>query len=131
MFSTVIQFIPSKVNSYIDHAPIIHISGAFYLFGGHSEALRETTIGRFDLAFKRWSKSGNLETARSGHNVIYDNQYVIVVGGNPGLDAPVHSEKCAISIGRVACNSQAPELANYSYYPELFLVPADFCKNLL
>ena len=67
---------------------------------------------------------------RAGHNVIYDGQFMLVIGGgSKALDNAVMTEKCSVSGGQVTCVTQTPELTGYQYYPEVFLVPADYCKN--
>ena len=84
------------------------------------------TIGRFDATQKVWSKSGELISGRWGHNAIYDGSSLIVVGG----DYDQKTERCGISNGQTICTAQNPELYNYVSYPELFLVPVNFCKTL-
>ena len=66
-------------------------------------------------------------TARIGHGAIFDNTSILVVGGK-GDDA-FPTEKCYISDQQIRCAQQAPELEEFAYYPELFLVPFNFCKN--
>ena len=60
------------------------------------------------------------------HNVIYDGNYLLVIGGYGNY----MSEKCAIDNGQVTCTSQTPELNEYAYYPALYLVPAGYCKEM-
>ena len=60
------------------------------------------------------------------HNAIFDGQYVLVVGGG----GRKKTEKCSISNDQMTCVSQLPELIDYAYYPEVFLVPEDYCKQL-
>ena len=74
-----------------------------------------------------WSKLGDLVNGRRGHNAIYDGSSLIVVGGYPGS---LKTEKCVISNGHVSCSSQNPELEGNGYYPELFLVPVNYCKTM-
>ena len=108
---------------------MIHVSDSFYVVGGYAGRY-ESNIGRFDMATRMWSKAGDLATARAGHNVIYDGQYLIVVGGFRGGNyEPDFCEKCSITNGRMSCTSQRPLLTDYSLYPELFLVQAGFCKE--
>ena len=78
------------------------------------------------MTTRKWTNAGDLVTGRSEHNVIYDGSYLLVIGGY-GNKA---SERCAITNGQVACTSQMPELTNYSYYPELYLVPVGYCKEM-
>lgn len=82
------------------------------------------TIGRMDLN-GQWTQAGELNQARWGHNVIYDGQFLMVVGGH--LDN-ASTEKCSIEDGSISCVSQKPELYNWAHYPELTLVADDFCK---
>ena len=74
-----------------------------------------------------WSKAGDLVNGRHGHNVIYDGSSLIVAGG---VTSSLKTEKCTISSGQVSCTTQNPTLHDYAYYPELLLVPVDFCKTL-
>lgn len=113
----------------IHYAQIIHLSGAFYVIGDYSGS-HVSTIGRFDLTTRKWTKAGDLVTGRAGHNIIYDGNYLLVIGGYPGNNEPVMSEKCSITNGQVTCTSQPPELTNYSYYPELYLVQTGYCKEM-
>ena len=85
-----------------------------------------TTIGRFDATRRVWSKSGELINGRRSHNAIYDGSSLIVVGG----DGLYKTERCEISNGQATCTAQTPELDEYAFYPELFLVPINFCKTL-
>ena len=88
------------------------------------------TIGRFDITMRKWSKAGHLVIGRDGHNVIYDGQFMLVIGGgSKPLDNAMMTEKCSVSGGQVTCVTQTPELTGYRDYPEVFLVPAGFCKD--
>ena len=123
------MFIPVRVNKYIAWAPIVFIDGYFFVIGGYTDATYyDKTIGRLDATTMRWSKSGNLVNGRYGHNAIYDGSSLIVVGGR---DGSLKTEKCTISNDQVSCTAQNPSLENYYYYPELFLVPFDFCKTTI
>ena len=39
------------------------------------------------------------------------------------------TEKCSLVGSAMTCQQQEPELYNYGYYPELFLVQDDYCKK--
>ena len=118
-----------RVNKYIVNTPIIFIDGGFYVIGGRTEfSDYDTTIGRLDATTMIWSKSGNLVNGRHAHNAIYDGSSLIVVGGR---DGSLKTEKCTISNDQVSCTAQNPSLENYKYYPELFLVPFNFCKTTI
>ena len=117
-----------SVNKYISFAPIVYVDGYFYVIGGYIDDKQyDKTIARLDASSMTWSKSGDLVNGRRGHNAIYDGSSLIVVGGDTGL---LQTEKCVISNGQVSCTSQNPTLENYTLYPELFLVPVDYCKTL-
>ena len=122
--------IPTKDNDRISYAPIVVAEGAFYVIGGYTSFTAHSTIARLDSTTYEWSAAGNLLKGRHGHNAIFDGSDIIVVGGYPGNDESVKTEKCTITEGRVSCVQQNPSLVNYSYYPELFLVEDGFCKEL-
>ena len=86
----------------------------------------EKTVGRLDIETRKWTNAGSLVSGREGHNAIYDGQYVLVVGGV----GTYKTEKCSITNEQVTCSSQSPELIEYAFFPELFLVPESYCKQL-
>ena len=104
------------------------MSGSFYVVGGFSDGA-ESIIGRFDLTSEQWTEAGDLAAARRGHNIIYDGNYLLVIGGGGNY----MSEKCSIGEdGQVTtCTSQTPQLDFYAWYPELLFVPADYCRQEL
>ena len=59
------------------------------------------------------------------HNVIFDGNYFLVIGGSDKL----MTEKCSYYGSKMTCQLQEPTLNEYELYPELFLVPADFCTE--
>ena len=112
---------------YIYEAPIVFIREAFYVFGGRTEkASYDTQIGKLD-ANSVWSKVGDLQTGRYGHNAIFDGTYALIVGGSR---SGVSTEKCSLTSDGISCTSQNPSLSYYSFYPELFMIPYDYCKGL-
>ena len=118
---------PIKVNSKIFRASAIYIGDAFYVIGGYTDVNEyDSTIGKLD-ANLTWSKVGELSTGRRGHGVIFDGTAMLVVGGYGGT---YKTEKCIISDNQVTCIGQSPSLLRYENYPELFLVPENFCKSL-
>ena len=66
---------------------------------------------------------------RVGHNAIYEGSSLMVFGGRKTPDSALQTERCVITNGQALCTSQSPELYEYSYFPELFLVPVNFCKT--
>ena len=115
---------PFKVDEYIYSAPIISIEEAFYVFGGFGDGHPVQRIGKLDER-NNWSQVGDLYQQRLSHNVIYDGNYALVVGGDDGR---FYTEKCQLSIEGFYCMRQEPELSMYDY-PALFLVSFNYCKN--
>ena len=105
-------------SSRISDAPIIYFEGFFYVFGG-------TKINKLNAATHVWSKAGDLNTSRYGHNVIFDGRHFLVVGGR----GTKKTEQCTITHEEVTCVEQAPQLTDYAFYPELFLVPGNICEE--
>ena len=120
----ILVFIPVEATSYIYRAPIVFIHGAFYVIGGYG-AKNQNVIGKLDATTKIWSKSGELVQGRLGHNAIYEGSSILVVGG-----FYTHkTEKCIFSNAQITCSEQDPELHEYYAYPELVLVPNNFCET--
>ena len=84
------------------------------------------TIGRFDPASLLWSEAGKLNQGRYTHNAIYEGSNIVVVGGVTGS---LNTEVCTVANGEVSCTLQSPALTDFAFYPELFLITVDFCKN--
>ena len=109
-----------KEGRYIYEAPIVFIREAFYVFGGRTEkASYDTQIGKLD-ANSVWSKVGDLQTGRYGHNAIFDGTYALIVGGYAGSNVNLATEKCSLTSDTISCTTQTPLLSSYRYYPELF-----------
>ena len=107
-------------------APIVYIRDAFYVFGGCTDiTCSDTTIGKLNAELV-WGKVGDLNEGRRTHNVIFDGDYLLVIGGYSGT---LPTEKCTLSTSGVNCTEQNPLLRFYSHYPELFLVPSNVCQN--
>ena len=103
------------------------MQNAFYVIGGWTDiSSKSTTIGRLDALTTIWSYAGDLKNGRAGHNVIFDGQDLLVIGGNGNQN----TEKCSFSGQLLNCNEQAPSLYKYSVTPELYLVSDNFCKSL-
>ena len=69
---------------------------------------------------------GELTENRKGHRVIWKDDHFWVVGGHANAYA---TDYCKIqNDGTVSCESESNhELDDYSFYPELFVVPYNFC----
>ena len=67
---------------------------------------------------------GDLISKRKGHGLIYKESEFWIVGGQ----GEYKTERCHIDGDQVDCFEHADEnLVSYSFYPELFTVPFDFC----
>ena len=121
---------PIKVNKYIHEASVIYIGEAFYVIGGYTDvSTYDSTIGKLD-ANLTWSKVGELVFGRRLHGVIFDGTDMLIVGGwAVSPETALQTEKCVISANQVSCTRQSPSLLRYDSYPELFLVPDNFCKS--
>lgn len=116
-----------QAHDHLRQAPIIYVDGAFFVIGGIDSASNySNNIGRLDEETLSWTKAGTLKSGRYGHNAVFDGSVILVVGGNY---QPTKTEKCVISGTQVTCTEQSPELRHYVNYPELFLVPSNFCQN--
>ena len=120
---------PYEVDQYIGRAAIIFVDNEFYVFGGLTD-IDGYTIAKLDVNLV-WTRVGYLKWGRNGHNVIFDGEFALVVGGSAGeapfLESP--TEKCSISTDGVNCTEQSPSLRYYSDYPELFMIPPNYCKS--
>ena len=105
---------------FIDYAPIYH-DKSFYVFGGRNFA----KIARLNVAAKSWSIAGNLKKSRSGHSVIFNGNFFLVVGGSRTMK----TEKCLLKNNQMSCEELASELDSYAYYPFLLTVDSSFSKN--
>ena len=108
---------------------------AFYLFGGNSGSnCCEQTIARFDADTQTWSKAGNLKNGRRMHGTIFDGEKFLILGGESKSNGQtlknVKNEVCTLSGTSMTCEESLNSLEEYVYYPELFLVQEDFCKNV-
>ena len=100
---------------------------AFYVIGGWTDkSSYDSTIGKLD-ANSNWSKAGELSTGRYAHAAVFDGAYLLVVGG---YENDYKTEKCTFTSNGITCTEQSPSLSRYELYPELFMVPADFCTSL-
>ena len=114
-----------KTGSYIIDYSILYFENAFIVFGGHHSSTK-SVIAKLDLATTSWVKLGDLKVGRWGHNVIFDGEVFIVVGGS----GTMKTEKCSLSGSTMTCSEQNPTLANYYWYPALVMVPEDFCTEV-
>ena len=82
---------------------------------------------RLDPINYSWSKVGELNQERDGHNVIEVYGALLVIGGGPGTGKNFKAERCNFKNGEMTCKKQNPDLRDYVTYPELFNVPDNYC----
>ena len=116
---------------------MLYYDTKFYVFGGVIDL--NWTNSNFIVHLNKnlkWHKDGVLITPRRSHSVIVSQSEFLVFGGHNIDDEPLLTEKCTISEEsnksntRVICTTQEPLLHQYQLYPEVFLVPDDYCKSL-
>ena len=83
---------------------------------------KQSIIARFDPIKNSWTKLGNLQVARLGHEVIQVNNEYIVVGGIDGFSGDEPTESCKLNRQSMICTTREPQLSLFTYYPELMLV---------
>ena len=80
-----------------------------------------------------WIKLGELNQARQGHAVIFAQGAFLVTGGLfNASNFSFNTEHCLVEDGTnsIECVTQEPVLELYGFYPEMFLVPANYCKTM-
>ena len=126
---------PYKAHNFCSFA-VIFYADSFFFFGGKDhnnlyldDKLYHNAIVRLHGQSFKWDKVGTLYSNRYGHNVIEQNgQFLIVGGNNADSGGQMKTELCKYENGQMTCRQQAPILAYYEFYPELFLVNTDFCQ---
>ena len=109
----------------IYHQAVVYAYSSYFYFGGHDWSINSdvSTIARLDGTTYMWSKVGQLNERRNGHNVIHLNGFFVVVGGY----GTKNTEKCEFNNDQMICHPQSPSLTDYYGYPELMTVADDFC----
>ena len=102
------------------HANIVY-NGNFFVFGGDTDKNGDysTVIAKFDVSQNRWSKLGDLVSARCAHDVILSDGYFMVLGQKA-------TEKCTLSDNSMSCIQQDPTVSDHL---NLFHVAEDFCQT--
>ena len=105
---------------------IVNREDDFYIFGGYDgSSSNSDKIVKFSTATENWTQVGSLSQARQGHGVIRTGGSFLVVGGSYGTFS---TEKCHFDqADKMTCVTMEPALKDYVQYPELLLVPADYC----
>ena len=96
----------------------------FYIFEDNG------VIAAFNTVTKEWKKSGELNQAHYGHGVIESQGEFIVIGRSKITSyGTVHVEQCTLNNKSIQCKLVEPELKSNWLYPELMLVPSDYCPE--
>ena len=105
---------------------IVNREDDFYIFGGYDgSSSNSDKIVKFSTATENWTQVGSLKQARYGHGVIQTGESFLVLGG---WDGSFFTEKCHFHhADKMTCVTMEPALKDYVQYPELLLVPADYC----
>ena len=122
-----LQVISLQNANEISSFAVVFFDSGFYYFGGYTKfpnAYNFGVIARLDSNSFQWSKIGQLNKGRSGHNAILIGDEFLIVGGYGTRD----TEKCKYNDGEMVCSAQSPTLDDYGFFPELFAVPDDFCE---
>ena len=98
--------IPNEATWFICNAPIIYTDGDFYVLGGWIGDGSSNVIGKLDATTFILSKVGDLNSAKQGHNVIFDGAHFLVIGGY----GRSKTEKCTLENNQMTCVQQNPEL---------------------
>ena len=111
------------------------------IIGGLCDGSRSSLIAKYTS--DTWEQVGNLQNTRSGHRAISNGNRIYIVGGadserfvkkknfvNNFRNNFLSTEIWSIDDNDNTVNMKVaePELNHYYYYPELFLVPFDFCS---
>lgn len=113
--------IPLTERNFFGYASVV-IDQQFFIIGGAADGNESTMIASLDPITWSWSNVGRLRTARDGHEALWLNSKLIVVGGQ--YTKPV--EFCELENDRFFCTSQALTLKDFDYYPLLFAVSDDY-----
>ena len=111
-----------NASSFYDQA-VVYVYSSYFYFGGFDGSSDLSIIARLDGSSYKWSKVGQLNEGRNGHNAIHLNDIFLFVGGQ----GTKNTEKCEFKNDQMVCHSQFPSLTNYWTTPELMIVTDDYC----
>ena len=114
---------PTKA-SKIKNTALIYHQKSFLVFGGYTGS-DSNVIAKFSMLSLKWTKIGNLNTARRGLSVALLNDRFIVIGGA----GTQKTEVCMYWHELIVCKSLEHQLTDYTAYPEIFMVDSEFGKN--
>lgn len=88
---------------------------------GDEQGIAKSTVACFNNS--KWSKLDGLQSPRHAHRAIVNEEKVFVVGGSNYQ----HTEIWSLDGESYNIKLAQPKLMEYFYYPELFVVDADYC----
>ena len=87
---------------------------SFIVFGGDStDSSKTSVIAKYDPAWNKWSKLGDLNNGRYGHGVIRLGDEFLVVGGAEFLDYEKNTEACRLERDKMICSEREPTLSDF------------------
>ena len=112
------------------------------IFGEYCDESDSSLIAQYNI--DRWERIGNLQNSRQSHRAIANQDRIYIVGGEGVLY--VFSDQIFKIIHNIIFSKTEiwshdendntfnmkfaePNLNNYRYYPELFIVDSDFCTK--
>ena len=101
------------------------------MFSGWIMDRTSDIVASFDTKSRQWKKLGHLNQARYGNGVIVRQGQFVVVGGigNSNSEKLRSTERCYFENESIQCTTTEPVLDVYYQYPELMLVPEDYCPK--
>ena len=98
------------------------------IIGGGCQSEYSPRIAKYTL--DKWTEVGNLQKARNGIRAILNDNRMYVVGG-AGVPFEFRTEIWSLDENDNTVNMKLaePKLREYKYYPELFVVPSNFCTK--
>ena len=108
---------------------VVSRKSSVLFIGGYYDCcpgVRSSLISRYTI--DKWEEVGNLQVRRGGLGAIANGDRIYVVGGAGEMSK---TEIWSLDDNDDYINIQIaePNLNNYRFYPELFLVDSDFCTK--
>merc|ERR1712110_1039915 len=112
--------------------PLVTYNDYVIMMGGtalvNGEARESYTICKYQ--FDRWFNMGSLYAAREGHSAIIHENNIIVFGGRDKHDTELWTIlDDGLLTGKAIEPSGDNAPNNYKFYPAMFIVPNDYCRN--
>jgi len=109
---------------YIYRYSMVTFNDELYLFGGHVDGSSSKMAVKFTGT--SWTQVGYLTSERYGHRSIVQGNSIMHIGGWVGVQ---NFERWTYNNdGKFDQEELDAKLTSYEYYPESFIVPANFCE---